>query len=217
MGPIIFPLPMRIYSVIWTCVSIASIKGVRGWKWQMWQKWQIVKPKDDNSGMAGRVGPHQPGPSNPSVIRSRPRIPGYASVTVPPCVRNIFDCDEMLKNLSAVASNSRLCWPLRGAFRAWQPIRSCKSQACWLSSSANGRQEKRVERGDDEGDMQDERTDHRYSHSWSILLNPSSTSVYTSASLSLVREETRLIRLSLVQTPALSKSSVFPRNVSSLE
>lgn len=136
--------------------------------------------------MAGRIGPYQPGPSNPSVIRSRPRIPGYASVTVPPCVRNIFDYDEMLKNLSTVASNSRL-WPLRRAFRAWQPISSCKSQACWLSSSANGRQEKRVERGD-EGDMQYERTEHRYSHCWSILLNPSSTSVYLLACLSCVRK-----------------------------
>lgn len=83
--------------------------------------------------------------------------------------------DEMLKSLSAVASNSRL-WRLRKVIRVWQAVRFCKLQTRWLSSSANGRQEKRVE-GGDEGDMHHEKTEHRYSHCWSILLNPSLTSV----------------------------------------
>lgn len=83
--------------------------------------------------------------------------------------------DEMLKSLSAVASNSRL-WRLRKIIRPWQAVRSCKLQTRWLSSSANGRQEKRVE-GGDEGDVHHQKTEHRYSHCWSILLNPSLTSV----------------------------------------
>lgn len=83
--------------------------------------------------------------------------------------------DEMLKSLSAVALNLRL-WHLTKVIRASQAVRSCICNKRSLSSDANARQEKRIE-GGDEGDMHHEKTEHRYSRCWSILLNPSLTSV----------------------------------------
>lgn len=125
-------------------------------------EWQFVKLTDDKRRHGGK---NRPGSARPAQSIRGTWIQALFA----------YEHDEMLKSLSALASNSRL-WRLRKVFRAWQPVLPCKFQTRWLSSSASGRQEQPLERGD-EGDLHHEKTEHRYSHCWSILLNPSLTSV----------------------------------------